>query len=455
MAAMTSPSAAGWPACATGVQVPGRPVVPPGYYPDPWDQRQVRFWDGSAWSAATQVLVPPTVIQRMRVPARVIGPGSLAVFGVTGVLSVLFLLVEVGPAAFAAATAAAVVLLPLYAWSALLLDRLHPEPRAALIWTFAAGATAVVLFAVVVNSTSEAILTARFGAESAGVLSSTLVAPVVEEFGKAVVLVLLYRRFRHQISGPLDGLVYATMVGLGFATVENVLYYGLSLADGSLPVVFVLRGVLSPFAHPVFTACTGVGLGLLAARRTRLGAGAPVLGLLVAIGLHATWNGASELDGAAILLVFFGLMVPVFFGFVVLARREARREQQMVRHHLTPEVRAGVLTDSDVLVFSDVRARRRLLTAAKQVHPRAGVAAHELAADLVELASIRDRVGAGAFSDRYGTPDSVLDELTTRVARARWALPQAPPQAPWTGLSGAFGLPVPGQGRPPPPRARA
>lgn len=443
MSAMTSPSTSGWPAGAADVQVPGRPAVPPGYYPDPWEQRQLRFWDGSAWSAATQVLVPPTVGQRMRVPARVIGPGSVIAFGITGALTVLFLLIEIGPVVFVAATVAALVLLPLYAWSALLLDRLHPEPRAALIWTFAAGGTAVVLFAVVVNSTTELVLVAGFGEESASVLTSTLVAPVVEETGKAVVLVLLYRRFRHQISGPLDGVVYATMVGLGFATVENILYYGVSIADGSLPVVFVLRGILSPFAHPVFTACTGIGLGLLASRRTRLGVGAPVLGLLLAIALHALWNGSTELGGAGVLLVFFGFMVPVFLGLVLLARKEARREQRMVRHQLTPEVQAGMLSEADVLVFSDVRARRRLLQAAKRVHPRAGVAAHELAADLVELASIRDRVASGAFSDRYGTPDSALGELTSRVARARWALPPAPTQAPWTGLSGVFGLPVP------------
>lgn len=280
MSAMTSPSASGWPGGAADVQVPAPPSVPTGWYPDPWDQRQLRWWDGAAWSPATQPRPPSSLGQRVRVPARVIGPGSVAVFALAGLLTLLFLVIEVGPVAFVAATAAALVLLPVYAWSALLLDRLHPEPRAALIWTFTAGATAVVLFAVVVNSLTEGFLAAGIGADDAGVVTGTLVAPVVEESGKALVLVLLYRRFRHQISGPLDGVVYATMVGLGFATVENILYYGISLADGSLPVVFVIGGVLSPFAHPVFTACTGIGLGLLAAGRTRLRTGAPVLGLL-------------------------------------------------------------------------------------------------------------------------------------------------------------------------------
>jgi protease PrsW len=432
------------------------PEVPPGWYPDPWGPGQQRWWDGTAWAAAIRAWPAPSMGQRLGVPARVVGAGSAVVFAVTGALTLVVLLVELGPAAFVVATTAAVLPLPLYAWAALLLDRLHPEPAAALAWTFAAGATAVVLFAVVVNTTAELTLATALDPSSADVVTLTFVAPVVEESGKALVLVLLYRRFRHQISGPLDGVVYATMVGLGFATVENVLYYGRSLAEDALPAVFVVRGVLSPFAHPVFTACTGIGLGLLAAGRTRLGAGAPALGLLAAIALHALWNGSTAVGPGTVLLVFFGVMVPVFVGLVVLCRKEARREQRTIRHHLLPEVRAGLLTEADVLALSDVRARRRLLKAARRAHPRAGAAAHALAADLLELANVRDRITSGAFSDRYGEPRSVLGELTARVARARWALPPAPPNAPWSGLSGALGLPPPRSGwsgvPPPPPR---
>jgi RsiW-degrading membrane proteinase PrsW (M82 family) len=367
----------------------------------------------------------------------------VAVFTTTGVVTLLTLLGSLGPAAFLVATAAAVLPLPLYAWAALALDRLHPEPRAALVWTFAAGATAVVLFAIIVNSTLEMVVGVTVGFSTAEVVTSIVVAPVVEEVGKGVVLLLLYRRFRHQISGPLDGVVYATMVGLGFATVENVLYYGMSVADGSLPFVFVLRGVLSPFAHPLFTACTGIGLGLLAAGRTRLGRGAPALGLLLAIGLHALWNGSTELGAGALLLVFFGVMVPVFLGAVVLCRREARREQRLIRHHLRPEVDAGLLTPADVHVLSDVRARRRLLKAARRTHSLTGNATHDLAADLLELANVRDRIASGAFCEQYGRPEDALADLTTRIARARWSLPPAPPAAPDTGLSGAFGLSAP------------
>src|SRR5205809_319359 len=80
---------------------------------------------------------------------------------------------------------------------------------------------------------------------------------------------LLFRR--REFDGVVDGIVLAGLSGLGFAFTENVLYFGRaflagqeqSLTTGFFAVgfTFVLRGVLSPFAHPLFTAMTGIGLG--------------------------------------------------------------------------------------------------------------------------------------------------------------------------------------------------
>jgi hypothetical protein len=44
------------------------------------------------------------------------------------------------------------------------------------------------------------------------------------------------------------------MAGLGFAMSENVLYYGRAALAGGLPQafdIFLLRGVASPFLHPL------------------------------------------------------------------------------------------------------------------------------------------------------------------------------------------------------------
>lgn len=54
--------------------------------------------------------------------------------------------------------------------------------------------------------------------------SAAVVAPLTEEFAKGAFVVLLLWLRRNEIGGVLDGLVYAGLVGIGFAFVENVLY---------------------------------------------------------------------------------------------------------------------------------------------------------------------------------------------------------------------------------------
>ena len=72
--------------------------------------------------------------------------------------------------------------------------------------------------------------------------------------------------FRRYFDDILDGIVFAGVIALGFATVENVLYYGQALGDGRsgrhYGDLFVMRGILSPFAHVTFTSMTGIGCGI-------------------------------------------------------------------------------------------------------------------------------------------------------------------------------------------------
>ena len=63
------------------------------------------------------------------------------------------------------------------------------------------------------------------GASTGEYVAATFGAPVVEETMKGLVLFGLLWRRRDEIDGPTDGVIYAGMVGLGFAMVENVGYY--------------------------------------------------------------------------------------------------------------------------------------------------------------------------------------------------------------------------------------
>ncbi len=55
---------------------------------------------------------------------------------------------------------------------------------------------------------------------------------------------------RREIDGVMDGIVYAGWVGLGFAVAEDFLYFAMAHEEGQLAGVFIVRALLTPFAHP-------------------------------------------------------------------------------------------------------------------------------------------------------------------------------------------------------------
>jgi RsiW-degrading membrane proteinase PrsW (M82 family) len=79
----------------------------------------------------------------------------------------------------------------------------------------------------------------------------------VEELAKGLGIVLIFLFARKHFDGPVDGIVYAAWVAGGFAFTENILYFGGELLDSSSPLavaqVFLIRGLMSPFAHIMFT----------------------------------------------------------------------------------------------------------------------------------------------------------------------------------------------------------
>src|SRR5258707_15327812 len=98
------------------------------------------------------------------------------------------------------------------------------------------------------------------------IVGGVISAPIFEEGSKGLGVVIVLVFFRRYFDDILDGLVFAGIIALGFATVENVLYYGRAIGDaetgmagGTLGLTFVFRGVLFPFAHVTFTSMTRLG----------------------------------------------------------------------------------------------------------------------------------------------------------------------------------------------------
>src|SRR5688572_4970457 len=118
----------------------------------------------------------------------------------------------------------------LYVLPLMWLDRYDPEPMWLLALAFAWGALVAVLVSFVLNTGIgigvAVAVGGREGAILGDIVGAVISAPVVEEGSKGVGLLLLLIFFRKYFDDVLDGIVFAGVIALGFATVENVLYYG-------------------------------------------------------------------------------------------------------------------------------------------------------------------------------------------------------------------------------------
>lgn len=366
--------------------------------------------------------------------------GGAIGLALVGLIMLLLIGVLVGPAAFATGLALAALPVPVYLALVLWIDRFEPEPPRVLAWTFFWGATAATLIAFVVNSVGQELVSSSFGTDVGEIYGGSISAPIVEESAKAAALFGVYRWRRSELDGVLDGLVYAAIVGLGFATTENVLYYGSAVVeDGEVPAeaVFFMRGVISPFAHPVFTAMTGIGLGLAVMSPHKLRRfGYIAAGLVGAIFLHALWN-TSTVDGVAFLGVYFLIMVPIFIVLIVMVVLARKREARLVWDQLQPEAEHGRLAHGEVALLSQLRPRRRALKAAR----RAGRAARRTRLEYHDAATTlafhrnRMRRGVAGSAEQAAAEESALLgrllELRARLDPHSLALHQSQPLPGW------------------------
>lgn len=275
---------------------------------------------------------------------------------------------KAGAQGFFVGMAVAVVPVAVYVPLALLVDRYEKEPRLMLAAAFLWGATAAGFFATILNAGGDA---SASGAGIHGVLGVPSVKGAwVEELIKAAALVALFFWQRYEFDNVIDGMVYAAMIGLGFAMTENVHFYVDGWEHHRLWDVVVGRGVLSPFSHPLFTAMAGIGLGVARETGNRLlKVVAPVMGVGAAILLHMEWNAFAELGKFRNGYLY--LMLPTFIVVIGVVVYEQCRERKLICDYLHPYVARGDLTPEELETLCRFGGRLRALWTAMMVGGRA------------------------------------------------------------------------------------
>ena len=324
----------------------------------------------------------------------------VALLGVAGVITLAALRSDSTQGSVLTLVLAAVPV-PLLVGAYLWLDRYEPEPMrflaSALVW----GAVVAVALAALLEWLASVPFDASERVLAVGV------APVAEEGAKGLFVVLVVVWRRHIVGGVLDGLIYAGLVGVGFAFTENVLYYSgaySGLLDPAIKgvvgtsSVFFVRGLLSPFAHPLFTSAIGLGIAVAITTRHRWARyAAPVAGFALAVGLHAAWNGSALIGGPkAFLLTYSCAMLPLLAAGIGLAAWARAREQKILTRALVDAAARGWLHPAEVhwlVRLGDRGAARRY--AGRVAGPQAVKALRAYQQASTEMAFMHDRVLRG------------------------------------------------------------
>ena len=348
---------------------------------------------------------------------------GIVVAAIVGLLVLAYLVAGLGVSSLAIGSLLALVPLAIVLLAVRWVDRWEPEPRWALWFAFLWGAGVSVAIALLVDlGVQLALAFAEPGGGQNEALQAVVQAPIVEETAKGVGVLLLFAFSRSHFDGPVDGLVYAATVAAGFAFTENILYFGAALAEGGageLGATFVVRGLFSPFAHVLFTACIGLAVGIGARR----GGGAGVvgwflLGLAAAVLLHGFWNGSLAFASDAVGL-YFTVQVPIFIGAILLTWFLRREEVRVTRIRLAEYGAAGWFSPAEVGMLATPAGRRQALAWARAQRPPRTASMRRFITDATHLAFTRHRLVTGR-AGRSAAADE--QALLTAVSAGRATL---------------------------------
>ena len=283
------------------------------------------------------------------------------------------------------------------------------------VWGFAVATTVSLVF----NTIASITISSLAGNQAASFLTAVFVAPPVEETAKGLALLIAFliayaaarRRGLVEFAGVMDGIVYGSAVGFGFAIAEDILY---GLQYGS--ETFVVRRIFGGFAHAAFTSLTGIGIGLIPwVSSGFLKVLLPLLGLFAAILLHGTFNFTATVFGP---VAYVALLVVVVF-YIVLIVVWLALERRMIREELREEIAAGIITPEEYSIlpsyFRKTGYYLRLIFSGRFSTWRRARKVHGAAVDLAVSKRLARRADTASRRDR-------VQNLRNEVATLRGGL---------------------------------
>jgi RsiW-degrading membrane proteinase PrsW (M82 family) len=312
------------------------------------------------------------------------------------------------------------------------LDVTRMQPRSLLAGGMLWGAVAATAFARVGEGGWGLVVARLGGPDFAARWSAALTAAPIEETTKVLGVIVLAMIARDEFRDPFDGFLYGALVGLGFAIVEDVMYFVAVFGGTPSDVLkgFLVRVVADGiYGHVLWTGLSGLGVAYFVsmrgyrtiANRTAVAGGM----LLVAMAGHFLWDSpllqipVSSWLMVAVAGAVKGLPFVAFATILItLARHQERRGLNAA---LEREALAGSILPDELPTLESGAARRQ---AQREMRARAGRDAAKVLGRLqreqLRLAALLERYGGSGVANRQravcARVRGELDTLTERAA---------------------------------------
>ena len=249
------------------------------------------------------------------------------------------------------------------------LDRYEREPFWLVLVTFAWGAVGGTMLGCILSLFMSVPLELVLPAVYSEMAVTVVVAPVAEEFTKGLIFLVLV--LTPHLDNETDGLIYGAAAGLGFAVVENLLYFLATAAAG--PEIFyatvIMRTMFTALVHAISTALLGYTIGYVRHRKLTPWLWAlPLVGFALAVINHGLWNLLAHLSGSHMVseemalgaiglgMLFVVVMAAAMFAITQLS---LRREQKIICKYLRDEAQRGTLPKRHARIVPSWRRRRK------------------------------------------------------------------------------------------------
>ena len=286
----------------------------------------------------------------------------------------------------------------------ILADRWDPQPLPLLLIAVLWGAAIAAALSYMLNTLNSQLVYIATGSQAAAAFAGpVLSAPLVEETSKGLGLLLLMLLARRYFNGPLDGLIYGSLIGGGFAFTENILYYTSQLeatGAGGMLVLFLMRGVMNIFGHAIYTSLTGIIVGFVVRKwGTAMGFLVFLPALLPGMLLHGGWNlGSVLIDVIAVILLLYSVKTLISLLWLITIAVLIWDESRLTRVRLGDYANHGWLTHEEVDMLATWKGRREGKRWASQIGARPVM--KRFIRESADLASIRQRLLADGANPR-------------------------------------------------------